>query len=124
GAYNKNSQTGAAYVYSRNQGGVDNWGEVKKLTASDGASPDQFGISVAISGDTIVVGAYNKNSSTGAAYVYSRNQGGVDNWGEVKKLTASDAHGFDEFGVSVAISGDTIVVGAPNKNSVTGAAYV
>jgi len=122
-----NSDQGTAYVFARNQGGVvpDNWGQVKKLTAADGAAYDSFGISVAVSGDTVVVGAYGDDSSKGTAYVFARNQGGVvpDNWGQVKKLTAADGAAYDWFGESVAISGDTVVVGAYGDDS-RGAAYV
>jgi hypothetical protein len=122
-----NSDQGTAYVFARNQGGVvaDNWGQVKKLTAADGAAYGSFGISVAVSGDTVVVGAYGDDSSKGATYVFARNQGGAvpDNWGQVKKLTAADGAAYDWFGVSVAISGDTVVVGAYGDDS-KGAAYV
>ena len=124
GAYAKNSNTGAAYIFERNQGGIENWGQVQKLTASDAAVNDQFGRSVAIDVDTVVVGAWLKNSNTGAAYIFKRNQGGVENWGQVKKLTASDAAGGDDFGSSVSIDVDTVVVGAWVKNSNTGAAYI
>ncbi|HSS21648.1 MAG TPA: PQQ-binding-like beta-propeller repeat protein [Pyrinomonadaceae bacterium] len=124
-----NSNTGAAYVFERNQGGAENWGQVKKLTASDAAGNDQFGRSVAIDVDTVVVGAWLKNSNTGAAYIFKRNQGGAENWGQVKKLTASDAAGNDLFGSSVSINADTMVVGAfgkvPGSNYIsTGAAYI
>src|SRR5258708_4441664 len=122
GAYGHNMATGAAYVYERDQGGPDNWGQVQKLTASDGAAQDAFGDAIAISGDAVVVGAPD-NAGTGAAYVFARNQGGADNWGQVQKLTASDAAANDLFGVVVGISVDAIVVGAPGKNSFTGAAY-
>ncbi len=124
---------GAAYVFQRNEGGADNWGEVKKLTASDGQADDFFGYSVTVSGDTAVVGAHGEDAgggifdSFGAAYVYQRNEGGADNWGEVKKLIASDAQAHDQFGESVAVSGDTAVVGAFTENaggSAAGAAYV
>src|SRR6202011_1408335 len=107
--------------------------QVTELTATDTASGDQFGYSIKISGDTALVGAYQKNSSTtgtatGAAYIFERNQGGVENWGQVKELTASDAAQGDEFGETVAINGDPVVVGAPFKNSspgaATGAAYI
>ncbi len=125
------ASAGAAYVFERDQGGPDNWGEVTKLTASDAQADDVFGDSVAISGgDTAVVGAIGENSAggdAGAAYVFERNQGGPDNWGEVKKLTASDAQPADYFGLSVAISGDTAVVGAIGEDSAggdAGAAYV
>jgi len=117
---------GAAYVFYRNQGGTDNWGEVKKLTASDAANNDNFGSSVSISGDYAIVGARYKNSY-GVSYVFYRNQGGMDNWGEVKKLTASDAANNDVFGHSVSISGDYVIVGAFAENGAgigRGAAYV
>ncbi len=124
------SSAGAAYVFQRNEGGQDNWGEVRKLVASDAQTDDLFGVSVAISGDTIVVGACCEDTggfSAGAAYVFRRNEGGVNNWGEVKKLTASDAQESDHFGHGVAVSGDTAVVGAVSGNSLGsggGAVYV
>ena len=82
--------SGSAYIFYRDQGGADNWGQVKKLTASDGAANDYFGFSVSISGDTAIVGAYGDDDNgvnSGSAYIFSRDQGGADNWGEVKKLT-------------------------------------
>ncbi|MCH7953857.1 MAG: FG-GAP repeat protein, partial [Chloroflexi bacterium] len=109
-----NATYGAAYVFVRDQGGAGNWGEVKKLSASDAQAGDLFGRRVAVSGDTAVVGADGEDtggSFAGAAYLYHRNEGGADNWGEVTKLTASDADAFDHFGFSVAISGDTAIVG-------------
>ncbi len=98
--------------------------EVKKLIASDAQAGDNFGFSVAVSGDTAVVGAPFEGSRAGAAYVFQRDQGGAGNWGEVKKLTASDAEAGDRFGVSAAVSGDTAVVGARSEGSEAGAAYV
>ncbi len=129
GAPFKNSQTGAAYIFSRNQGGADNWGEVKILMATDAATGDRFGYAVGISGDTVVVGASFKNSTphpgnTGEAYIFGRNQGGADNWGQVRKLSASDANLNDHFGGSVGISGDTVVVGANAHDGFVGAAYI
>jgi hypothetical protein len=127
GAYGDDSWKGAAYVFDRDQGGADNWDQVAKLTASDGAADDHFGVSVAISGDTVVVGAHRGDSIQGAAYVFARDQGGADNWGQVAKLTASDGTGGDYFGYSVAISGDTVVVGAyldDDQGDASGSAYV
>ncbi len=106
---------GAAYVFQRDEGGTNNWGEVAKLTASDAQARDTFGNSVAVSGDTAVVGAWQEaagGSAAGAAYIFQRDEGGTNNWGEVTKLTASDAQAYDFFGTSVAVSGDTAVVGA------------
>ena len=132
GAYQESDviQSGAAYVYSRNSGGPDNWGEVKKLTASDGQSHDFFGCSVGISGDYVVVGANRVDGAgtdRGAAYIYGRNFGGADNWGEMAKLTASNPDDFAYFGDSVSISGDHAVVGAFMEDSggtYRGAAYI
>lgn len=108
-------ESGAAYVFHRDAGGADNWGQVAKLTAADAAAADNFGFTVAISGETVVIGAYQDDdipSSSGSAYVFEKDQGGVDNWGQVTKLTASDAAAGDNFGYAVDISGDTVVVGS------------
>ena len=108
------SLAGSAYLYRRDEGGANNWGEVTKITASDAVGEDAFGRSVAISGDTAIVGASQSSGDgmkSGSAYVYRRNEGGVDNWGEVTKITASDAAAIEYFGNSVAISGDTAIVG-------------
>ena len=122
--------SGSAYIFARSQGGPDNWGEVLKLTASDAAAFDSFGQSVAIAGDTAIVGADRDSdggSESGSAYIFERNQGGVDNWGEVIKLTASDAAPVDLFGISVAISGDTAIVGADHNDDAgdfSGSTYI
>ena len=121
---------GVAYIFERNQGGADNWGQVRRLTASDGAISDGFGSGVAIAGDTAIVGALGGKGNVpgaGSAYVFIRNQGGANNWGELKKLTASDGINGDWFGASVAISGDTTIIGAPKDNDnrfLLGAAYI
>ncbi len=94
--------------------------EVKKLTASDAQADHNFGFSVAVSGDTAVVGAAGDDaggSDAGAAYVFGQGEGGAANWGQVKKLTASDAQDFDRLGASVALSGDTAVVGAITEDA-------
>jgi hypothetical protein len=122
---------GSAYVFERNYGGSDNWGEVTKLTASDGALNDYFGWSVSINGDTIVVGSFfddvGGRPDQGSAYVFERDYGGPDNWGEIKKLTASNGLANDRFGSSVSVFGDTIIVGAYGDDvgaSDQGSAYV
>jgi len=135
GAGNPLSNAGAAYIFERDLDGDDNWGEIQKIAASDIAANDEFGVSVAISGDTAVVGS-NRNDDacpgdagcdSGSAYVFERDQGGADNWGQTRKLTADDDADGDELGISVAISGDTIVVGALRANAAgtdSGAAYL
>jgi len=123
-------RTGAAYLFERDRGGSGNWGYWKKLVASDGAANDYFGISVAISGETVLLGAYSGSISgivTGASYIFERDEGGEGNWGQSKKLMASDGAQADYFGISVAISGDRALVGAPwddDRGSRSGSAYV
>ncbi len=124
------ADVGSAYIFERDHGGPNNWGQVTKLFASDGAENDQFGFSVAISHDLAVVGAYSDNGGSineGSAYVFRRDAGGPDNWGEIAKLTASDAGLLDEFGFDVNIDGSHIIVGALDDNAGTidtGSAYV
>lgn len=124
------ASSGSAYVFKRNQGGPDNWGEVKKLVASDAAADDRFGSSVAVSGDTVFVGApYDDDGAdrSGSVYVFVRNQGAADNWGELRKLNALDAAVNVSFGSQLAAGGDVAVVGMSGDASAgasTGAAYV
>jgi hypothetical protein len=125
------TESGTAYVFTRNQGGADAWSQTAELNAGlDAAANDHFGTSVAISGDTIVVGAPHNDDDAeneGSAYVFERNTGGKDQWGFVAKLNPGGYLSFRRFGQSVAISGDTIVVGAPYDNGgecESGAAFV
>ena len=99
-----------------------NFGQ-RKVTASDAATYDKFGWSVAIDGDTVVIGATGAGTG-GAAYVLRTTDGGAT-YDEVAKLTASDAAADDSFGISVAIDGDTVAVGAHEwGNDGPGSAYV
>lgn len=103
------TNAGSAYVFTRTPTA---WVETAKLTASDAAPWDAFGTSVAVSGDTIVVGARGTDQSgtnSGAAYVFSRT---TEGWIESSKLTPSDATEYALFGRSVAISGRVIFVAA------------
>jgi hypothetical protein len=124
------SNPGAAYVFARDHGGPNAWDQVAKLTASDGSDADQFGISVAVSGDTALVGAWfddDAGPQCGSAYVFQRDQGGADNWGQVAKLTAADAAAADLFGISVALSGDRALIGArldDDGGAQSGSAYL
>ena len=107
-------------------GGTDNWGEVKKLVASDGEPSDFFGSSVTIKQNTIIIGSPeddDNSSNSGAAYIFEKDFGGTDNWGEVKKLVASDGGENDYFGSYVSMFNETAIIGAP-KNLDIGAIYV
>lgn len=113
-----NTNQGAAYVFVR-QG--DGWVEQAKLVADDPAQFHQFGISVALSGDTALIGG----GSTTAAYVFTRSG---TTWSQQAKLVGSDTIGSDTYGIAVALDGDTAVVGARQANIAgnmnQGAAYV
>jgi hypothetical protein len=120
--------SGAVYVYERNLGGPEAWGEVTMLAASDGGATDRFGRALSLDGDTAVIGAFrathNGLAKAGAAYIVERDQGGAENWGEVTKITASDASPTALFGISADLSGDTAVIGAMRAGKTAGAAYV
>ncbi|MGH9851392.1 MAG: putative Ig domain-containing protein [Blastocatellia bacterium] len=125
-AIGANRNQGAAYVFTRSGAA---WTLQQKLTAADGAIGDSFGVSAALGGDTVVVGAYTDtigaNGSQGSAYVFTRS--GLI-WTEQQKLTAADGAIGDQFGESVALSGDTVVVGSNtddmSANEDQGSAYV
>ena len=133
---NSITDSGAAYVYTKpGTDWADSSAETAKLTASDGAASDEFGISVAVDDDTVVVGA-SGDDGKGSVYVYTKPSGSAwaDSSAETAKLIASDGAASDEFGISVAVDGDTVVVGAhkhdvtPSRGGTavanTGAAYV
>ena len=113
----RRANTGAAYVFTRS-GGL--WTQQAKLIADDGATADWFGSSVALDGDTALIGAPGHN----AAYVFTRS-GGV--WTQEAELSSDGATG-EFFGSSVAVSGNTALVGAPQRDIArqagAGAAYV
>ncbi len=125
-ADNSMNGAGAAYVFVRDG---DSWSQQAYLKASNTGAQDFFGYEVAISGDTIVVGAPKESSSAsgvngnqadnsaqaaGAAYIFVRTG---DMWTQQAYLKASNPGVVDGFGISVAVSGDTVVVGAPGESS-------
>ena len=128
-ADNSATNAGAAYVFVRSG---SSWSQQAYLKAPNAGAEDRFGTSVAISGDTIVVGAYQEDSNqttitngstasadnsaidAGAAYVFVRSG---SSWSQQAYLKAPNAEAIDEFSTSVAISGDTIVIGAARESS-------
>jgi hypothetical protein len=110
----RGTNAGAAFIFERVAG---TWSEKARLTASDGEEYDRFGYSVAVNGDTAIVGALqddDRGGNAGAAFVFER-VAGV--WSEKAKLTASDGETGDKFGASVSVHGDTILVGADNDST-------
>jgi hypothetical protein len=99
------SKAGSVYIYTRKG---KQWDRQARLIAQDGANFDHFGHSVAIFGDTALVGAYAANHDRGCAYVFRIKNG---EWQLEAKLVANDAEKGDRFGASVALFGDTALVG-------------
>ncbi|MCH8967027.1 MAG: FG-GAP repeat protein, partial [Planctomycetes bacterium] len=119
------TQSGSAYVFRREGQG---WVETQKLLASDGETGNRFGTAVAIDGDVALIGAFghlhDDESGSGSAYVFRYNG---STWMEEQELLASDGAVPDDFGGSVAISGDVAVIGArfdDDNGPNAGAAYI
>lgn len=101
-----------AYVFVKPENGWTDMTETAALSASDGTVDDSFGRSVAIENDTIVVGAPFKDDSKGGVYVYLKPNDGWADMDETARLSATNLHSDEQLGVSVDISGNTIVAGA------------
>lgn len=120
--------SGAAFVYYRDQGGTDQWGKVARLVGTSGPTQSKifrFGRSVSISGDLLAVGAPDSTFDRGEVFLFQRDLGGADQWGELLQISTALAPG-DLFGSAVALDGDTLLVGAPRAKTpaLTGAVYV
>jgi hypothetical protein len=109
GAFNANSGRGAAYVYRRNG---SSWDRVATLTASDGSAGDAFAQRVAISGESVIVGAVGDDGNAGSVYVFKRPAAGWADMTETAKVTAPDRQPNDLFGGGVSISGDYALIAA------------
>jgi len=125
-ACNADLACGAAYVFRYNG---STWAAEQKLTARYAAYNDQFGSSVAVSGDVVLIGAEADDCAIGldcgSAYIFRYNG---TTWMQRQRLTASDARASASFGLSVSVSGDVAVVGASGDDcafgSFCGSAYV
>lgn len=117
---NQMQASGAVCIYKRDNFG--NWNETQKIVASDRESGDEFGESVSISGNYIIVGTTEKDYvdqngtkfyEAGAAYIFECNE--LDVWVEVKKIISPNVYNKGLFGSSVAVSGDYVIVGATRE---------
>ena len=128
----KGGNAGAAYVFGRNTGGTDNWGLMKKVrwrahidigassrdrfvqfTGSTTQGGDNFGMSVTLyRGYFVIVGAPGKAANVGAAYLYYRNQGGTDNFGETAIVGSASSNNNHYFATYVTLNDDNVVIGA------------
>ena len=129
GGNNNGTHSGSAYVFTKPLTGWANTTETAKLLASDGAYMDYFGTSVSISGDNVIVGAHqddDNGTNSGSAYIYTKPVSGWVNATETAKLLPTDGAIDDNFGYSVNISGDNVVVGAhlnDDNGTNSGSAY-
>jgi hypothetical protein len=102
--------SGSAYVFTRSEG---SWSQQAKLTAADGGAGDWFGYTVALADNTALIGAHFSDGvngvDSGSAYLFTRSGTA---WSQKSKLTAADGKAGDQFGGKVAISGNTVVIGA------------
>ena len=124
---------GAAYVFTRSAGVWSQQAYLKPAVVGTTQVSDEFGWSVAVDGDVVVVGAYGEGSSTtginsspnelapgaGAAYVFRRNAAVWSQEAYLKPAAVGTTQANDHFGYSVSVSGDTVVVGAPEEDSST-----
>jgi hypothetical protein len=117
-------EAGAVTIFQPNQNGQ--WTEITRIGPVAPRQGDHFGRNLALSGDRLVVGApydINFGVQPGSAYIFERNEGGSNAWGQVAKLTASDAHPNDNYGWAVTIDGNTVVIGAYTQ-AMGGSVYV
>ncbi|MEE9129904.1 MAG: FG-GAP repeat protein [Phycisphaerales bacterium] len=119
------TDAGSAYIFRFSNG---SWTQEAKLTASDAASNDEFGRSVAIDSNVVLIGAprddLGSQINAGSAYIFRYSSG---SWSEKDKITASDGVSFDNFGFSVSVLDDVALIGMPFDDDVfqvSGAAYI
>jgi len=121
---NNGWESGSAYIFIRS---VTTWTQQAKLLASDGASGDEFGVSVNLKGDTALIGASlddDNGVDSGSAFVFTRSG---TNWTQQAKLLTTDGVAGDEFGWSVSLDGDTALIGAVfnhDNRTTFGSAYM
>lgn len=126
GAVTGETLIGTIYVFEKpTDGGWVNATEIAKLTPSDGLFLEWFSSSIIIDGDTILIGAYGNNSAQGAVYIYEKPNDGWTDMTETVKLTADDGQSGDYFGWSMALSDNTLFVGARDSgDNDSGAVYI
>jgi hypothetical protein len=120
-------EAGSAYIFKRDD---TSWNQQTKIVASDRAKYDEFGYSVSISDDHAIVGAHNENEDAsgnntlvhdGAVYIFKRYE---NSWIQQEKQVASNRQNHAHFGSCVSINGNHAIVGAPDQNYGSGAAYI
>jgi hypothetical protein len=115
-----NAEQGAAYVFVKpSSGWAGSLTQTAELSASDPGKDDELGGALAISGGLVVAGApghaIGKNGEQGAAYAFLKPATGWRSATETAEMTAAGGATGDKLGLSVALSGDTILLGAPSR---------
>lgn len=108
---------GQVQLFEQNAGGANNWGLTRTITPADPAAGSRFGQSLHLNGDDLAVGAPRRteagSAGAGVAYVFHRNQGGADQWGQVRKVVSPHPGAQRNFGNAVRLSGNRLAVGEP-----------
>jgi hypothetical protein len=116
---------GEVYVFGKDVGGINNWGQVKKITATNGQMGDYFGFDLAVENNVLAIATPGFTSNQGAVFIHYQNQGGANNWGLLKRIDTPDGGTNDEFGKSIyLINGTDLVISAPGNSSNAGAVYL
>jgi len=121
---------GSAHLFQRDLGGTNNWGLVKTIIPANNQINDSFGWRVAVEGNTLAVSAEGRDfagASSGSVYVFERNQGGSNAWGQVIEFAGDDTAAADSFGWSLDLDGTLLAVGAiddDDHGSSSGSAYL
>lgn len=130
GGYYTDGLRGRVWIFERDPAS-DQWIQTQVISASDSEPLSYFGSAVAVHGDMLLVGATQARGlggvRTGAAYLYSRNRGGPNAWGEVAKFFANDGELDDRYGSAVALGPATAAIGSPQESGLaynSGAVYV
>jgi hypothetical protein len=113
------ADSGAAFLYQRVPGPANTWVEWRALLPATVATGHQFGRAVALTEDTLAIGAIRDDAGgvdAGAVYLFERNLGGADNWSESLRIVPTNLATGAQFGLSVALEGDLLAVGAPGAD--------
>ena len=125
--------SGSVFIFERDEGGAGRWGQVLRVVATDAADGDRFGQAVALEGDILAVGAPGDDDlnpsaapgatmleASGSVYLFERDVGGPNQWGQVAKLVASNGDIFENFGFTLALSGNRLAVAAWSEDEAVG----
>ncbi len=140
------ADSGAVYVFGRHVGGPDQWGQITKLIDPLGSENDHFGAGISLQGDTLAIGAENKDvvllssyiypinyqpqpkftftkqnegfcgTDSGVVFIFYRDRGGPDQWGQVNQFGNSLAECGDHFGRNIKLHGDLLATSIPLKD--------